>query len=159
MERTKIYTIQNDKRKIKPILRKIDKNATNIIYSNCLTSIELGDRNINIIYDTILYSDKDNVLVLLMKDGAITYNELKEMLNNNKIKYHEVIFDTKTDNLYFPKNTKDLFITDSNRTIKNAVNNSISKKNKTCRYFPNLEGYLKITYYNKHGKKEKLLLS
>ena len=156
MEKPRLYTIQNDKKKMKSILKKISKDSLNIIYTNCITFIEIGRRNINIIFDTILYNEKDNILIMIMKDGLINEETLIELLDKMDIKYHNIVFDNNLDNLYFPKNTKELYMTDNKRIIKNAISNSINNNINRCIYYPNVEGNFSIVYYNRHGRKEKL---
>ena len=152
-----IYTIQRNSNKIKKILENYDKNTTNILFTNCISHINIGDKIINILFDTVLYNLDQETIILIMKNSPLRKDKLIKILEEKNINYHEVKFNTKTNRHYHFNDSKDLCFTNKDIIIKKAIENSQEKNINNCIYFPNVKGNLKIGYYNEKGKEENII--
>ncbi len=139
---------------------KTDKGDL-ILFTNLECDFILGTQKVKRSFDTSLYYDTENgndALILLMKDGIATANQIREYLQEQGLKYHEVTFckglkekllnefsiqyeEEKED-----ENIPELWFAREEYILRDALNDSIGKGNTTCDYYPALEGKLSLNY-------------
>ena len=87
-----IWAIQYYPEELTTALNKIGAGL-NIIYSNLVSKLKVGN---NIIsgrnFDTILYNEESDILILLMTGGKVTKKDIINYLEENNKRYVEVTF-------------------------------------------------------------------
>ena len=124
----KIFAIQDDLETFSTVIKKIKNTEDNVLVTNCISRLRIGDKNIHVIFDTVLYNDSNNILVMLRDSSQISRETFIESLNNNNIKYNEVKF---RDYLHFkkPETDKELFFASNSNNLKYALKDSMDKGN------------------------------
>lgn len=151
----KIFAIQDDLETFSTVIKKIKNTEDNVLVTNCISRLRIGDKNIHVIFDTVLYNDSNNILVMLRDSSQISRETFIESLNNNNIKYNEVKF---RDYLHFkkPETDKELFFASNSNNLKYALKDSMDKGNEECTYYPAAIGHFKIRYFYDREKQEEL---
>ena len=139
---------------------KTDKGDL-ILFTNLECDFILGTQKLKRSFDTSLYYDAGNgndALILLMKDGIATADQIREYLQKQGLKYHEVTFykglkEKLLNEFSIPyeeekedENIPELWFAREEYVLKDALNDSIEKGNTTCDYYPALEGILSLNY-------------
>lgn len=132
-----------------------------ILFTNLECDFELNGQAVKRSFDTSLYYDAGNgndALILLMKDGIATANQIREYLEKKQLRYHEVSFAkdvTKElpedfDNVYNEEkddeNIPEIWFAREEYVLRDALNDSIEQGNTTCDYYPLLQGFLSLNY-------------
>ena len=127
-----------------------------ILFTNLECDFELNGQAVKRSFDTSLYYDAGNgndALILLMKDGIATANQIREYLEKKQLRYHEVSFAkdvTKElpedfDNVYNEEkddeNIPEIWFAREEYVLRDALNDSIEQGNTTCDYYPLLQGF------------------
>lgn len=93
-----------------------------------------------------------------MKDGIATADQIRQYLEKQGLKYHEVTFykdleEKLLQELSIPyekekydEDIPELWFAREEYVLKDALNDSIAKGNTTCDYYPALEGILSLNY-------------
>ena len=132
-----------------------------ILFTNLECNFELNSQTVKRSFDTSLYYDAGNgndALILLMKDGIATADQIREYLEKKQLRYHEVSFAkdlTKElpedfENVYKEEkddeNIPELLFAREEYVLRDALNDSIEQGNTTCDYYPLLQGFLSLNY-------------
>lgn len=132
-----------------------------ILFTNLECNFELNSQTVKRSFDTSLYYDAGNgndALILLMKDGIATADQIREYLEKKQLRYHEVSFAkdlTKElpedfENVYKEEkddeNIPELWFAREEYVLRDALNDSIEQGNTTCDYYPLLQGFLSLNY-------------
>lgn len=163
-----ILAIQTKKEELFSVLSSLKgKGGDLFLFTNLECDFFLGGQTIRKDFDTLLYCDRkngNNDLILLMKDGAVTANEMKRYLEERKLKYHEVVFakDLKRKMLneltgdYQEEQDKtipELWFAQDESKLKAALKDSIVQGHATCDYYPLVEGTISFTYISDHNQR------
>lgn len=138
---------------------KTDKGDL-ILFTNLECNFELNGKKVKRNFDTSLYYDAGNnndALILLMKDGVATADEIREYLEKHQLKYHEVSFSkdlSKELREIFDipyqeesdENIPELWFAREEYVLRDALNDSIEQGNTTCDYYPLLQGFIDLNY-------------
>lgn len=139
---------------------KTDKGDL-ILFTNLECDFLLGGQKVKRSFDTSLYYDAENgndALILLMKDGIATADQIKNYLKEQGLKYHEVTFSKglkesllKEFAIPYEEEEQDekipeLWFAREEYVLKDALNDSIEQGNSTCDYYPTVEGILSLNY-------------
>ena len=131
------------------------------MFTNLECKFLLGGKKVERSFDTSLYYDAENgndALILLMKDGIATADQIRKYLEEKGFQYHEVSFSKGLkENLLkefaIPyeeekqdENIPELWFAREEYVLRDALNESIEKGNTTCDYYPALEGVLSLNY-------------
>lgn len=176
-----ILAIQTKKEELLAALNKIETdNGDLILFNNLECDFFLGGQTIRRSFDTAIYYDSqngNNYLILLMKDGIVTPDEIRQYLEERSLKYHEVSFvkglkSKMLDelNVDYPEEKQDktipeMWFAQEESKLKTALNDSIVRGHTTCDYYPMVEGIISFTYtsdYNRRPKRygvDRLLIS
>ena len=146
MERSNldIWAIQEDPEEINPAVEGVESSSTNLLFGNCISYLRLGRKKINVQFNTAFYSEDSDRLILLMKDGAISEEQLKEALDQRGIFYNEVYLlrhDKKSQS-----DIKTLWFAREVDVLDSALKDSRKKGIDTCDYYPEVKGRFELRY-------------
>lgn len=151
----KIFAIQDDLDTLKSAIIKVRNTDNNLLVTNCISRLKLGNQKLHIIFDTLLYNDDKNILIMI-KDSSVVSPELfKEMLNNNNVGYNELNF---REYLHFdkPETSKELFFATSIFNLKYVIEKSMKNGSDSCTYYPAITGHFTLKYFYNKEKQEQL---
>ena len=158
-----VWAIQKHPKELYTALANVKTDTGDLIlFTNLECSFILGGKKVQRSFETALYyDDQENgqdALILLMKDGQATPDQIREYLEKESLKYHEVSFakDLKkemVEEFDIPhKEEKQneaipaLWFAREEYVLRDALNESIEQGNTTCDYYPLLEGFLSLSY-------------
>ena len=151
----KIFAIQDDLDTLKSAIIKVRNTDNNLLVTNCISRLKLGNQKLHIIFDTLLYNDDKNILIMI-KDSSVVSPELfKKMLNNNNVGYNELNF---REYLHFdkPETSKELFFATSISNLKYVIEKSMKNGSDSCTYYPTITGHFTLKYFYNKEKQEQL---
>lgn len=151
----KIYAIQDDLSMLKTALNTIKNTQENILITNCISKLKIGKKKLHITFDTALYNDDKNVLIVVRDSSKVTQEAFKETLDNNNIQCNEINF---REYLHFrqPEVDKELFFASNIKSLKYALEDSMKKNNEECTYYPAATGHFTLKYFFNKEKQEEL---
>ena len=118
-----VWAIQTDPTEIYTALEQV-KDGISIIYSNCTCNFKIGSQEIkNRQFDTFLYNEESDVLIMLMRGGKATKEEYE---NTDDI-----------DPIWFAR---------EKYVLEDAINDSKSRGITSCEFYPFLTGSLNFGY-------------
>lgn len=140
-----ILVIQNHLEDLDKAINKIKKNSTNILFRNISSKFKLGERTVKIEFDKALYSDENNLLILIKRGLSITDEELIRKLTERNLDFSEVVFSNFEFGDY-DEELKDIYFAKDSSSLKLALTDSKNKGNDVCRYNPVMKGKLTLKY-------------
>lgn len=148
-----VWAIQDDPNELYTALDQI-KEGLNIIYSNCICDFTVGEnRVISRRFDTILYNEESDVLIMLMKNGKASKEEMIAYLEKNNKRYAEITF-SKEDEFYDSNSTsKEIWFARDGYVLEDATMDSIDKNITTCDFYPMVEGNMSFNYRTSQNEK------
>ena len=141
-----IWAIEKDKDEIFLALENIKDSDTNILFNNCMTRVKLGSKRLKIAFDTVFYSEDSDTLILLMKNGPLSVDEFKTILDNKDISYNEVCF-YPLDLRKRSTSEKEIWFAREKYVLEDALKDSLEKGIASCRYYPTLTGNMDFSYF------------
>lgn len=130
------------------------KDGMNLIYSNCISELKIGDKKIrNREFDTFLYNEESEVLIMLMRGGKVTKEELIKYLEYKNKEYCEITFLPPHEEYKDGDNVPELWFSREKSVLEDAIKDSKKKGITGCDYYPLLNGYLSLDYKNKYCNK------
>jgi len=151
-----IWAIQKVREEINDALENVTSSIKNILFRNCLCTFRIESYDINVLFDTMLYAEDSDTLVLLMRNGSLTSQELKEELERRNIYYNEVIFDDNDFSYEADYNSKEIWFARESNVLEDAFRDSKEKGQKNATYYPAVEGILSIQYLTSTLETEKV---
>lgn len=172
-----VWAIQKYPKELYTALENVKTDTGDLIlFTNLECNFELNGKRVKRNFDTSLYYDAGNgndALILLMKDGIATSDQIREYLEKEQLKYHEVSFskdltkelaeefDISYTEEQADENIPELWFAREEYVLRDALNDSIKQGNTTCDYYPLLQGFLNLNYsansipfnYNVDGRK------
>lgn len=172
-----VWAIQKYPKELYTALENVKTDTGDLIlFTNLECNFELNGKRVKRNFDTSLYYDAGNgndALILLMKDGIATADQIREYLEKEQLKYHEVSFskdltkelaeefDISYTEEQADENIPELWFAREEYVLRDALNDSIEQGNTTCDYYPLLQGFLNLNYsansipfnYNVDGRK------
>lgn len=147
-----IWAIQYYPEVLQTALENIKTGEKVILYKNCSSKFKIGDKLIsNRQFDTILYSEESDLLILLMRDGKATYEQIIIFLSKNKINYIE--HDLKEINKEDYEDGDDipeLWFAREKYVVQDGINESKEKGIKKLKYYKNVQSQLLIGNNDKY---------
>ena len=157
-----VWAIQKHPKELFTALENVKTDKGDLIlFTNLECKFLLGGKKVERSFDTSLYYDAENgndALILLMKDGIATADQIRKYLEEKGFQYHEVSFSKglkenllKEFAIPYEKEKQDenipeLWFAREEYVLRDALNESIEKGNTTCDYYPALEGVLSLNY-------------
>lgn len=141
-----IWAIQNVKEEINDALENVTSSSTNILFRNCLCTFKIEETDINVLFDTMFYAEDSDTLILLMRNGTLTSEELINELEERNIFYHEVNFDDNDFTYEADSNAKPIWFAREKYVLDDALKDSKENGFTKCNYYPNVTGTLSMEY-------------
>ena len=157
-----VWAIQKYPKELYTALENVKTDTGDLIlFTNLECNFELNGKRVKRNFDTSLYYDAGNgndALILLMKDGIATADQIREYLEKEQLKYHEVSFskdltkelaeefDISYTEEQADENIPELWFAREEYVLRDALNDSIEQGNTTCDYYPLLQGFLNLNY-------------
>jgi hypothetical protein len=143
-----VWAIQYEPQELETALSNLKVPGNTILYTNALCSFKIGDINISSRqFDTFLYSEENDLFVMLMRGGKATADDVRKYLENHNIYYNEVVLEPSISKYDDGYKVPELWIARENYVVEDALHDSISKGSKLeCEYYPNLDGSLNLSY-------------
>lgn len=154
-----VWAIQNYPEELKSALSGLETKGEIIIFSNVVCSFNLGGIKIKSKqFDTFLYSEESDRLVMLMRGGKTTKEDIIQELENQGItNYHEVILSPSEDEHMDGNIIPEIWIAREEYVLDDALKDSSKKESSmTGDYYPNLCGYMSLDYLTSHGARNQL---
>lgn len=144
-----IWAIQQYPQEIVNAIDGLEDSQDNILYNNCRSYLRIGDRKLKIQFDTALFCEDKERLILLKRDGNLTPDMLRMILDEKKIPYNEVTFlegqPVQQDEL------KEIWFARDKYVLDDALRESRDKGIDVCEYYPDLGGRLELRYTDDDG--------
>lgn len=143
-----VWAVQKEPNDFQTALANIKKDSEkNILFSNCHTNFCIGNHKIKSKkFNVVLSSEESDVLILFMKDGVATVEDVRKYLDDKEINYHEVIFKEPKNQIPQDSSLKELWFAREKAVLEDAILDSKSKQHTTCTYYPKVRGKLEIGY-------------
>ena len=142
--RTNIYTIQKDPFNLEDALNSIQDSKDSILYTNCTSSLRIRNTKLDVQFDTALYSEEKEVLILLIQGGKLSSDDFRKQLDMRNISYHEVVFAKR--NFKDIEKEKEIWFARDGEFLDNAANDSKRKGYDVCSFYPTIKGKFDIRY-------------
>ena len=145
-----VWAIQKYPEELSIALSNIKGDSkNNILFSNCSCDMRIGNKHVNRNFDTMLYAEDSDTLVILMKDGKVTASDIRKNLDDRNILYHEVVFDREEDHEYRDdESIKELWFAREPYVLEDAFIDSKNRCYNECIYYPVVDGSLELQYLN-----------
>lgn len=141
-----IWAIQGVKEEINDALENVTSSSTNILFRNCLCTFKIEETDINVLFDTMFYAEDSDTLILLMRGGALSSEELISELDKRNIFYNEVNFDDNDFTYEADYNSKAIWFAREKYVLDDALKDSKENGFNKCVYYPNVTGNLSMEY-------------
>ena len=126
-------------------------DGLNIIYSNVKCNLNIGKQKINSRqFDTILYNEESNILIMLMRDGLVFKEDIIKYLEDKGNEYVEINFDYSIFDYKEKDNVPELWFAQDKNVLEKALKDSLCKNNNICKYYPLIKSELKFGYLSKY---------
>lgn len=155
-----VWAIQGYPEELEIALGNIRTDKDIILYTNLLCNFVVGNRVMKgREFDTLLYSEDNDLFVLLMRDGQVSADDVRRYLDTRGLRYHEVVFAPVVRENYSSDVTlPELWFAREKSVLEDAVRDSVQKNVKgTCQFYPRMQVVLQFGYLeNRRSKKVKL---
>lgn len=149
-----IFAIQKNNEVIIEVLKNIKPRTKDVlIFNNCISKLKLASREIPLYFDKMLYSRENNLLVLVMQDSLVSFDDIKILLGEKNIRFREYNCQKEKDN-YNNDNLKEFYFVSSKDTLEKTIKDSKVNGQDSCTYYPNVSGSLEIAYLDELKNKE-----
>ncbi len=139
-----IWAIQFYPKELYTALSQIKEDADDVlIMGNVRSSFKIDGAKYPLFFDTVVYSEKSDVIILLMERGEATREQVEEYLYSKKIGYDEVVFSEKRK--FRVKTNKVFWFARDSYVVADASEDSKNRGNTTCTYQPT-NASLKLNY-------------
>jgi len=153
-----VWAIQLYPEELETALKNIKEGSTdNLLYTNCSCNFEIGGEQVTTRqFDTMLFSPSSDTLVLLMRDGKATPEDIKKNLTERGIYYREIANKEPTDSYENDESIKELWFAREKYVLVDALNDSKEKGYHSSIYHPNVASSLQLTYLTPQDEVEAL---
>ena len=148
-----VWAIQYYPEELETALQQIGEGF-NIVYSNCVCDIRIGSQEIvTRQFDTFLYNEDSEVLIMLMRGGNASKDDIIKYLEANNKPYGEVTFARLEDEFQDGDNLPELWFAREEYVLKDALDDSKSKDITSCIYYPLAFGQMDLGYLTSSDRK------
>ncbi len=148
-----IYAIQGDRRDLETVLSNVKVvSDSNILFTNVQCHFTVNNKKINVLnFDTMFYSEANDSLILLLKNGAVSVDEFIQALINRNIPFTEVTLKSFVNNDN-EGTVPETWIARDMEVLRLALNDTIVKKGpRYAEYYPDLISKLQFEYGYEQG--------
>ncbi len=126
-------------------LKGVNKNTNDfLVFNNCVSKLTIGEREVPIGFDKMLYSAENNLLFIFLKDSLCSFEDLKTLLDKLNISYRQYNFDNTSSKAN--SNLKEIYLTGEKNDLRNILMESKKNGLNSCTYYPNVTGNLEMGY-------------
>lgn len=144
-----IWAIQHYPQEIMNAIDGLEDSQENILYNNCRSYLRVGDKKLRVQFDTALICEDKERLILLQRDGFLTADALRILLNERNIPYNEVTF---LEGRKIPQeDTREIWFARDKYVLDDALKDSKEKGIEICEYYPDLGGRFELRYTTDNG--------
>ena len=148
-----IRVINNRPEEVIKAIKDIKDSEDNTIFNNCISYLRVGDTILYIQFGTALLNEDKEKLILLAKNGLITPEEFKKILDNKNIPYNEVTF---IESMPLSENVdKEIWFAREEENLREALRDSKEKGIDECHYYPGIHGRFELRYQLDYESVEK----
>lgn len=143
-----VWAVQYEPQELEMALSNLKVKGNTILFTNALCRFKLGDVEIKSRqFDTFLYSEENDLLVMFMWGGKVTTKDIKKYLDSNNLYYNEVVLAPSIIEYEDGYKIPSLWIAREEYVVEDALKESIKNGRKLeCQYYPNLIGSLDLSY-------------
>ena len=149
-----IWAIQNNPEEVYQAVAGLENSQDNLLYNNLRSSIRVGDRKLQVRFDTALFCGEEERLILLMKNGKLSREEFKSILIEKNIPFNEITF-LETQPVV-QDDLKEIWFAVDRFVLDEALLDSRSKGIDVCEYYPDLGGVLELRFLSGEGRYQTL---
>lgn len=144
-----VWAIQTLPEELVAALDNIKTDNDIILYLNLLCNFQIGGVNIKSRqFDTLLSSEENDILVMLMRGGKASVDDIRKYLDQKEFRYSEVMFAPSISSHYDDGSVPELWIAREKYVLEDAFEDSIKRDcAKKCEYYPFLTGSLDFCYF------------
>ncbi len=125
-------------------IKGIKDSEDNTMYNNCISYLRVGEKVLYIQFGAALLSEDKDKLILLVKDGLITSEEFRKLLDNKNIPYNEITF---MESMPLSQNVdKKIWFAREEGILREALRDSKEKGIDECNYYPGIHGRFELRY-------------
>lgn len=147
------WAIQYYPEELKTALDQI-KGGISIVYSNCTCKFKIGKQKITTRqFDTFLYNEESDVLIMLMRGGVASKEDIIKYLKENNKEYGEVAFAPSITEYKDGNDIPEIWFAREEYVLQDALKDSVDKGIEDCEYYPLLSGSLELGYITNSNKK------
>lgn len=151
MSNIRIKAIQYNTEDLYPALDALG-NGFNIVYSNLKSSINLnGIKFKNRKFDTMLYNEEDNVMILLMRNGIVKKDDIIHYLEMYNKSYVEVTFENCLYDYEDRRDIPELVFVNNKKDLNEEIINCLNEELDNCKYYSLLNGTFDLGYMSKYS--------
>lgn len=145
-----IWAIQYYPEELINAINKIN-GGLNIIYSNVKCDLTIGsEKVISRQFDTILYNEESDILIMLSRDGLVKKEDMIKYLENNNKRYIEISFNYEIFDYKEKDNVPELWFAREKYVLEEALQDSLNKDIDTCKFYPYISSKLKLGFLSKN---------
>lgn len=150
-----VYAIQGIKEELEFSVSQI-KEGFNYVYSNLVCSFIIGNEKITTkCFDTILYNEESDILIMLLRNGVVSKEDLIQELEKNGKEYGEITFDKMDDEeINLDENLPEFWFAREQYVLEDGLDESINKGILNCEIYPNVYGSITLSYITNHTNME-----
>lgn len=145
-----LYTVTT-KSQLDKILNFLKETSNNVLMKNSTSYLKIGNREVKTHYNSILYCEDKQTLVLLTANGEISNDLFEGYLSINNIPFHSVDFlkEEETNEM-----EKEIWFAKGKKEVSKALEDSKEKGYDTCTFYPKMKGKLELSYTLETEEKE-----
>lgn len=148
-----VWAIQYYPNELQTALGQV-KEGFNIVYSNCVCDIKIGPQELATRqFDTFLYNEESEVLIMLMRSGKATKDDIIQYLEANNKPYGEVTFTSFEDEFQDGDDLPELWFAREAYVLRDALEDSKGKNITSCIYYPLAFGQMNLGYLTSNDRK------
>ena len=141
-----VWAVQTDPTEIYTALEQV-KDGISIIYSNCTCNFKIGSQEISTRqFDTFLYNEESDVLIMLMRGGKATKEDMIKYLEEKGKKYHEITFANPVEEYENTDDIDPIWFAREKYVLEDAIKDSKKNGITSCEFYPFLTGSLNFGY-------------
>lgn len=143
-----IWAVQTDPKEVITALDNIKTDNDIILYTNLVCNFKIGNEDITSRqFDTFLYSEENDILVLLMRGGKASADDIRDYLDNKQLKYNEIVFAPSVKDYEDEYTGPEIWFAREKYVLDDAIADSIEKgSKKECEFYPFLPANLNLGY-------------
>ncbi len=152
-----IWAVQKYKEATKEALKRIKKDSLgNILYLNCGCDLKIGDKKIkNRTFNACFYSEESDTIIFFAR-GKISEQEIINYLDEENIKFTIIRFIEDKEEYQDKDEFPEIWFARDEDVLIEALEDSLSKGENKCVYYPQKEADMSLTYRDKHERKHEL---